>query len=178
MKAPSRRTVLTLVAGAGLASTAAGEGINLSANKINVLAPKTSSKEITPSQGIEGDPIYALIAEKRATDVAHSDACDAISAAEERYGVDSDEAEAAFENGGPACDAAYAASWPLATTQPTTLAGVVAVLRFANEIEDAGNEWPNTDVVGRDGWHYKLRATMAAAIEALLNAQAGKAVRS
>jgi hypothetical protein len=42
------------------------------------------------------------------------------------------------------------------------------VLRFANEIEDGGMEWPKTDVVGAEGWHYQLRATMAAAIEALI----------
>jgi hypothetical protein len=29
-----------------------------------------------------------------------------------------------------------------------------------------------------DGWHYQLRATMAAAIEALIKAQPGKAVRA
>jgi hypothetical protein len=52
------------------------------------------------------------------------------------------------------------------------------VLRFANEIEDAGNEWPDTDTIGPDGWDYQLRATMAAAIEALIKAQAGKAVQS
>ena len=61
---------------------------------------------------------------------------------------------------------------------PTTLAGVAAVLRFANEVEDAGLQWPDTDTIGSEGWHYQLRATMAAAIEALLTAQAGKAVRS
>jgi hypothetical protein len=66
----------------------------------------------------------------------------------------------------------------LATTPPTTLAGVAAVLRFANEIEDGGMEWPATDAVGPEGWHYQLRATMAAAIEALIKAQAGKAVAS
>ena len=60
----------------------------------------------------------------------------------------------------------------LATTPPTTLAGVAAVLRFANEIEEGGMEWPGTDVVGPEGWHYQLRATMAAALEALLKAQA------
>jgi hypothetical protein len=59
----------------------------------------------------------------------------------------------------------------LATTPPTTLAGVAAVLRFANEIEDAGMGWPNTDAIGPDGWHYQLRATMAAAIEALMKAE-------
>ncbi len=55
---------------------------------------------------------------------------------------------------------------------------MVAVLRFANEIEDAGIEWPNTDAIGPDGRHYQLRATMAAAIEALIKVQAGKAVQS
>jgi hypothetical protein len=45
------------------------------------------------------------------------------------------------------------------------------VLRFANEIEDGGMEWPSTDAIGREGWHYQLRATMAAAIEALIKAE-------
>jgi hypothetical protein len=79
------------------------------------------------------------------------------------------------------CDAAIVVSeadWRLATTPPTTLPGVAAVLRFANEIEDGGMEWPGTDTVGADGWHYQLRATTAAAIENLIDAQAGKAVRS
>jgi hypothetical protein len=45
---------------------------------------------------------------------------------------------------------------------------VVAVLRFANDMEDAGDEWPSTDTIGSEGWHYQLRATMAAAIEAIM----------
>ena len=77
-----------------------------------------------------------------------------------------------------ACHAVNAIEWRLATTLPTTLAGVAAVLRFANEIEDGGMEWPDTDTVGPEGWHYQLRATMAAAIEALIKAPAGKAVRA
>ena len=40
---------------------------------------------------------------------------------------------------------------------------LVTVLRFANEIEDGGMEWPDTDAIGPEGWHYQLRATMAAA---------------
>jgi hypothetical protein len=36
----------------------------------------------------------------------------------------------------------------------------------------------NLDAIGRGGWHYELRATMAAAIEALIKAQPGKAVRA
>jgi hypothetical protein len=39
-------------------------------------------------------------------------------------------------------------------------------------------EWPDTDTIGSDGWHYQLRATMAAASEALVKAQAGKAVQA
>jgi hypothetical protein len=74
------------------------------------------------------------------------------------------------------CYAANDIDWKLATTRPTTLAGVVAVLRLANLIEDEACEWPDTDTIGPDGWHYQLRATMAAAIEALVKAQAGKAV--
>jgi hypothetical protein len=76
------------------------------------------------------------------------------------------------------CDEVNAIPWNLATTPPTTLAGVAAVLRFANEVEDAGLEWPDTDTIGPDGWHYQLRATMAAAVEDLMKAQAGKTVRS
>jgi hypothetical protein len=124
------------------------------------------------------DPIYVLIAAKRAADAAHGRACDELSETEDRYGVASDEAEEVFERGGAACHTADEAGWPLATTQPTTLAGVVAVLRFATQIEDEGDEWPDTDAIGPEGWHYQLRATMAAAIEALINTQAGKAVRS
>jgi hypothetical protein len=43
------------------------------------------------------------------------------------------------------------------------------VLRFANQIEDGGMEWPDTDTIGAEGWHYQLRATMAAAIEAIIH---------
>jgi hypothetical protein len=124
------------------------------------------------------DPAFALISEKLAADVAHGKACDALSDAEERYGFHSDAVEEAQDNSGAACHAADEVGWRLARTVPTTLAGVAAVLRFANEVEDAGNEWPGTDTVGREGWHYQLRATMAAAIEALIKAQAGKAVQS
>jgi hypothetical protein len=67
-----------------------------------------------------------------------------------------------------ACHLANKVDWKLATTPPATLAGVAAVLRFANKIEDASLEWPNTDTIGAEGWHYQLRATMATAIEAII----------
>jgi hypothetical protein len=122
------------------------------------------------------DPAFALIAEKRAADVAHCEAIDALDEAERDDGIDPHAAEEAFQRCCVACGVVNEADWRLATTPPTTLAGVAAVLRFANEIEDGGMEWPDTDAIGPEGWHYQLRATMAAAIEALIKAQAGKAV--
>jgi hypothetical protein len=124
------------------------------------------------------DPAFALIADKLAADIAHGEAIDAQDEASSRYGFHSDEESEADDRCGVACDEVHAIDWRLATTPPTTLAGVAAVLRFANEIEDGGMEWPNTDAVGREGWHYQLRATMAAAVEALMKAPAGKAVLS
>jgi hypothetical protein len=109
--------------------------------------------------------------------VLHSWAIDAQDAAEVCHGPSSDVAWKAAERCSTAVDAVNEIDWKLATTPPTTLAGVVAVLRLANLIEDGGNEWPATDTIGPDGWHYQLRATMAATIEALITAQ-GKAVRS
>jgi hypothetical protein len=120
------------------------------------------------------DPAFALIADKRAADVAHGEAIDAEEEAEE-HGIGLDEAS---DRSLAACHAVHAIDWKLATTPPTTLAGVAAVLRFANEHEDGGGEWPNTDAIGPDGWYYQLRATMAAAIEALIKAPAGKTVQS
>jgi hypothetical protein len=124
------------------------------------------------------DPAFALIAEKLAADVAHCEAIDAQGEFERRRDYSSDGAIEAQDNSEDACHLANEADWKLVTTPPTTLAGVAAVLRFANRIEDDGNEWPDTDAVGSEGWHYQLRATMAAAVEALIRAQAGKAVHS
>jgi hypothetical protein len=128
------------------------------------------------AMAVSADPAFALIAEKLAADVAHGEAIDAQDEAEDGHGIGSDGAEEAFQCCSVACSVVNEADWRLATTPPTTLAGVAAVLRFANEIEDGGMEWPATDTVGPEGWHYQLRATMAAAIEALIKAQAGKAV--
>jgi hypothetical protein len=128
------------------------------------------------SREATADPAFALIAEKLAADIAHCEAIDAQDEAESGHGIRSDAAEEAFQRCSVACSVVNEADWRLATTPPTTFAGVAAVLRFANEIEDAGLEWPDTDTIGREGWHYQLRATMAAAIETLIKAQAGKAV--
>jgi hypothetical protein len=156
---PTRRRLLTIAAGGAVAA-----------------AIPTAALAASP----EIDPVFDLIAEKRAADVTHCAAIDAQDEAERVHGFDSDAVavEEAFQRCSVACRAVNDADWRLATMSPTTLAGVAAVLRFANEIEDAGMEWPDTDAVGAEGWHYQLRATMAAALEVLLKAQAGKAVRS
>ena len=60
-------------------------------------------------------------------------------------------------------------SWALANTMPTSIAGVAAVLRYANDFEDLGEEWPDTDAIGSDGWHYQIRQTAARALETLLS---------
>jgi hypothetical protein len=120
------------------------------------------------------DPAFALIAEKLAADIAHCEAIDEQDKADVEHGFGSEAAWEANERCEAACHAVNAVDWRLATTPPTTLAGVAAVLRFANKIEDGGMEWPATDTIGPKGWHYQLRATMAAAIEALI--ESGKAV--
>jgi hypothetical protein len=113
----------------------------------------------------ESDPIIAPIEKKRTADVAHGEAIEA----QDRYGNDcSEEAWEADERCEEACHFAHDLAWQLARSSPTTLAGIAALLRFANEFEDVGNEWPGTDTIGRMGWHYQLRASIAAAIEAII----------
>jgi hypothetical protein len=144
---PTRRRLLTVAAGAAVAA-----------------AIPTAALAAAPTV----DPIFAAISRWQAAHAAHGRACDVLAEAETRFGFNSEEADAAFEAGHPACDASWEAAWSLAATPPTTLAGVVAVLRLANEIEDGGMEWPDTDTIGCEGWHYQLRAAMAQAIETLI----------
>jgi hypothetical protein len=132
----------------------------------------------TYALGHAADRAFALIAEKLAADEAHCRAIDAQDEAETCHGFRSEAAAEAADNCAAAGHAVNEIDWKLANTLPTTLAGVAAVLRFANEIEDTGMEWPHTDTVGREGWHYQLPATVAAAIEALIKAQAGRAVQA
>ena len=139
---------------------------------------KPWSPPLPAAMAVSADPAFALIAEKRAADVAHCKAIDAQDEFEGRGDFSSDAVIEAQENCAAACHFVNEVDWKLATTIPTTLAGVAAVIRFANEIEDAGLEWPATDAIGPEGWHYQLRATMAAALGALLKAQGAKAVQS
>jgi hypothetical protein len=69
------------------------------------------------------------------------------------------------------CDSCQELGWALANTMPTSMAGVAAVLRYANEFEDGGEEWPHTDTIGADGWHYQLRQSAARALETILTSR-------
>jgi hypothetical protein len=120
------------------------------------------------AQGLSRRNVLALIDAHRAAEVVHLKVINAQDEAETKYGVRSVEAFEARDRCGAMCDEVNAICWKLAATRPTTLAGVAAVLRFANEVEDAGNEWPDTDTIGADGWHYQLRATMAAALKNII----------
>ncbi len=159
----ARRRFLAVAAGASVAS-------------VSTLAVAAMPAGAPASAACAVDPAFALIAAHRAAEVAHCEIIDAQCRAEEEYGCRSEEAWDARDRSGDACCEVNAICWQLANTPPTTLAGVAAVLRFANEIEDAGGDWPDTDTIGAEGWHYQLRATMAAAVEALIKAQVGKAV--
>jgi hypothetical protein len=154
----TRRRFITIAAGASIVS-------------VGSLA---AAAAIPATANVTSDPAFALIAQKRGADIAHGDAIDVQDDADVRYGYDSQQAWDADEACEKACDRAMDVAWQMARTAPTSLAGVAAILRFANQHEDEGFEWPST--VGPDGWHYQLRATMATAIEALIKAQAGKAV--
>jgi hypothetical protein len=161
---PTRRGFITLAAGASMISVG-----SLAAVAMPIAAAIPNTEAAT------ADPAFALIAEKLAADAAHGVAIDAQDEAESDVGIDPDAVEEAFQRCCVACGIVNEADWRLATTPPTTLAGIAAVLRFANEIEDGGMEWPATDAVGPEGWHYQLRATMAQAIETIIRQ---KAVRS
>ena len=151
-----------------LAVAAVGSFVGAGSLAAAAMAPPNVPQAVTTPVPSKPDPAFVLIADKRAADIAHGEAIDAQDEADGKYGFRSDEASEADDRCLAACHAVNAIDWKLATTLPTTLAGVAAVLRFANEIEDGGMEWPNTDAIGREGWHYQLRATMAAAVETII----------
>ncbi len=126
------------------------------------------SPPLPAAMAVSADPAFALIAEKLAADAAHGEAIDAQDEAELVHEDGSAATEEAWHRSSAACHIVNEADWRLATTPPMTLAGVAAVLRFANEIEDGGMEWPDTKAVGSEGWHYQPQATMAQTIETII----------
>jgi hypothetical protein len=153
----TRRRFLTVAVGASVASV----GTLAVAAMPAIGIPTTES-------ACAVDPVFDLIAEKLALEVKHNKVIDAQAETELRHGYHSKAGREANDRCADMCDVVNKLDWKLANTPPPTLAGIAAVLRFANQIEDEGNEWPETDTIGADGWHYQLRATMAAAIEAII----------
>jgi hypothetical protein len=110
----------------------------------------------------EPDPIFALIEAKRAADIAHLASLGALNEAARGYGIGSDEEQAAYDDSELPCHAAFDAAWSLASTPPSTLAGVLAMLKFVKEIDDQG-QWPE-DM----GLEQQLLASTATAIETII----------
>ena len=138
---------------------------------MNMLVSTAIVGTAIPATAAQTDPAFAAIAKKKAADIAHIKAIEHTDSFPVRF-PRSEACWAAWDAQAEACDYASQIDWELATTKPASLAGIAAVLRFVNEIEDGGDEWPNSDEIGADGWHYQLRKTMAAAIEAIIHRNA------
>jgi hypothetical protein len=125
----------------------AGERINLGANETNVLAPKTSSKEITPSQGIEGDPIYAAIEKHKAACFVWNTADDVRSRFNDLSMTDEQRKQCnlldrALEDARNALDDVAV---HLINTAPTTLGGIARAINYIREqtLQDDGIYMPS-----------------------------------
>jgi hypothetical protein len=183
----SRRSILGAIAGCAAAAggIAAAEGINLSANTINVLAPKTPSKEIAPSQGIEGDPIFAVIERHRKACREHNEAVDTHMDFEE-VGMTGEKLEkynSLVAETAAAYDELEDAGLDLINTRPTTLAGIFALCQYIKPLfaEDEAPDLPEYILYDDDTTATPAEAlcyVIGRAVEDLMNAAAGKAVRA
>jgi hypothetical protein len=163
----------------------AGERINLGANETNVLAPKTSSKEITPSQGIEGDPIYEVIERHRKACAAHNEAIDIHMDFEESgmTGAKLEEYKRLVAETDAAYDELEDAGLDLINTRPTTMAGILALCQYINPLfaEDEAPDLPQYILYDDDTTATPAGAlcyVIGQAVEEMMNAAAGKAVQS
>jgi hypothetical protein len=106
--------------------TMAAEGSIVGAGSLAAaaMAPNDVPAAVTVPRHSRPDPAFALIADKRAADIAHGEAIDAQDEAEGRYSIRSDEASEADDRCLAACHAVNAIDWRLATTPPMTLAGI------------------------------------------------------
>jgi hypothetical protein len=182
----SRRSILGAIAGSAAAAggIAAAEGINLSANKINVLAPKTPSKEITPSQGIEADPIYAVIERHRKACREHNEALDIHMDFEEigMTGAKLEEYKRLVAETDAAYDELEDAGLDLINTQPTTMAGIFALCQYIKPLfaEDDAPDLPQYILYDDDTTATPAGAlcyVIGRAVEDLMKAPAGTAVQ-
>jgi hypothetical protein len=163
----------------------AGERINLGANETNVLAPKTSSKEITPSQGIEGDPIFAVIERHRKACREHNEALDIHMDFEEigMTGAKLEEYKRLVAETDAAYDELEDAGLDLINTQPTTMAGIFALCQYIKPLfaEDDAPDLPQYILYDDDTTATPAGAlcyVIGQAVEEMMNAAAGKAVQS
>jgi hypothetical protein len=104
------------------------------------------------------DPIFSLIERHRA-ELARYDVLEATSEAAraEAYPVlplppevhqtpEIAKYEACYDAWSDACNKLFQAERALVRTEPTSVAGAVAILRYAADLEQAGTEWLNYDV--------------------------------
>jgi hypothetical protein len=120
----------------------------------------------------EPDPIFAAIEAHRATEAAYCDACLVQSRFEESLprGARKNNAKLAAleehqdELGYATADLAI----ELATTMPTTLAGCVALLNYADENDDGG-KWPDHpdyfEGTDTSSWNELMHRTLVSAIQ-------------
>jgi hypothetical protein len=136
---------------------------------------------------LASDPVFAAIAAHKAAYARLDQACRHVSRLEgaipkgrreewfdedreQGIGADDDPRwTAALAAQRAAFDAETQAAWVLAHARLASLAGAVALLRYAAEYEDEGCEWPsepeNED--GEEEWMIAFHQSLAAALEAM-----------
>jgi hypothetical protein len=102
------------------------------------------------------DPIFAAIEAHRAAWAALEKGCERLD------DESTPETEAEFDR---LNDAAEEAACTLADTQPTSVAGAVALLRHAAEYEDTFESLEDEDDGKMKPWSYFMHRTLAAALE-------------
>jgi hypothetical protein len=127
---PTRRRFLTVAA----VASAVGAGSLATAVAMDPSVPVA----VTMPRHGRPDPAFALIAERRTMDIAYGEAIEAQDEAEGRNGFHSDETSEADDRCEAACQTVNAIDWKLATTPPTTLAGVAAVLGLPTNMKMPG----------------------------------------
>jgi hypothetical protein len=149
------------------------------------LAPKTPSKEITPSRGIEGDPIFAVIERHRKACREHHKAVDIHMDFEEvgTTGENLKKYNSLVADTAAAYDELEDAGLDLINTRPTTPAGIFALCQYIKPLfaEDDAPDLPEYILYDDDRTAYPAEAfayVIGRAVEEMMNAAAGKAVQS
>jgi hypothetical protein len=145
-------------------------------------APKLGLAASAALATTNADPIFAAIEAHRALDEKHGEACDRQALLEQWIPTDKQRTNGTHDivpTDDPRwiahmreieeiMDAKFERGWALIKIEPTTLAGVVAMLRYASEFEALGNEWPDPpkgNMKFSRPWSMFLYRQLAAAIE-------------